>query len=453
MNKKIAFAFLLLAINFGIKAQSAELTRVLFLVDGSGSMLANMGKTDRMQVAKKYLAQTLDSLKNVKNLEIAMRVFGHTTEISKRNCNDTRLEVPFGKNNINAIKDKLFSIVARGYTPIAQSLLASAGDFPVGNKSRNIIILITDGIEECTGDPCAVSQELQKKGIFLKPFIVGIGVNGDIFQKQYACVGKYYNAETEEEFGKILGVIISQALNRTTSTLNLLDINGMPLETNVGYTVYDAQTGLVVNNYVHTMNGRGYPDTLYLDPLRKYDIVVHTLPKVEKKGIELTAGRHNIIAIDAPQGDLELIVNGVTKYSRLQAIVRKKGDLTTINAQEFGTKKRYLVGSYDLEILTTPRIYLNEIKLKQNNTTKIEIPQPGVLNIQYRRQLAGAIYTIVNNKVQWVTDINTSKNSELLTLQPGKYKIIARPWGETRTIYSFETEFTITSGSSKDITL
>ena len=38
------------------------------------------------------------------------------------------------------------------------------------------MILITDGIEECGGDH-AISIALQKKGIVLKPFVIGVGLD------------------------------------------------------------------------------------------------------------------------------------------------------------------------------------------------------------------------------------------------------------------------------------
>ena len=44
-------------------------------------------------------------------------------------------------------------IRAKGTTPIAKSLEEAAADFPIDN-SRNIVILITDGKEECGMDPC-----------------------------------------------------------------------------------------------------------------------------------------------------------------------------------------------------------------------------------------------------------------------------------------------------------
>lgn len=53
-------------------------------------------------------------------------------------------------------------LTPRGTTPIANTLAAAGNDFPPCDNCRNIIILITDGIEECNGDPCAVSQDLQK---------------------------------------------------------------------------------------------------------------------------------------------------------------------------------------------------------------------------------------------------------------------------------------------------
>ncbi len=158
---------------------------------------------------------------------------------------------PFAPNNHKAFVTRLRQIKPLGYTSITQSLLAAAKDFPVDKTARNIIVIITDGIEECNGDPCAVSQELQKKGIILKPFIIGIGSDDEKFRLTYSCAGRYYNAQSQEELQKVIGVIINQALNNTTAQINLLDIQGMPRETNVPITIYDAHTGEVVENVFH----------------------------------------------------------------------------------------------------------------------------------------------------------------------------------------------------------
>lgn len=428
-------------------------TRILFLLDASGSMVAEMGKTSRWAASVTLMSRMIDSLRSVENCEVGLRVFGHGKAINFRDCYDTKLEVPFAPNNHKQFVTRLRQIKPLGYTSITQSLLATAKDFPADKDSRNIIILITDGIEECPGDPCAVSEELQKKGIILKPFIIGLGTDGEQFKKIYNCAGRYYNAQTEDEYQKIIGVIVSQVLNNTTVQFNLLDNQNQPRETDVPITVYDAFSGKIVENLVHTMNGKGIPDTLYLDPIRKYHVVVHTLPQTEKRDIELVPGKHNTIAIETPQGQLSLKVGGITKYGSLKAIVRKSGELKTLNAQEFQTSKKYITGKYDLEILTLPRIFLSDINVRQNQTYTVEIPAPGTLQMSVGRDVVGGIFVMRDNKTEWVCDIDGSKQLQYITMQPGDYKIIYRVKSETRTLYTKNLEFKITTGTNTVVTL
>src|SRR5690606_32851034 len=101
------------------------------------------------------------------------RAYGHQKKYPPQDCDDTKLEVPFSRDNSHMIKSRINILQPKGTTPIAMSLEACAKDFP-DNKGRNIVILITDGKEECGGDPCAISQALQSKNIIVKPFIVGV---------------------------------------------------------------------------------------------------------------------------------------------------------------------------------------------------------------------------------------------------------------------------------------
>ncbi|MCO6495002.1 MAG: VWA domain-containing protein [Bacteroidetes bacterium] len=432
--------------NPGIKS------RILIIFDASGSMNAQFGNTDRMTAAKEMLYKMVDSLAQFPNVELALRVYGHQTDLKYNDCNDTKLEIPFAPYNHELIKKKVSTLRPRGYTPIARSLGQSANDFPNDNKTvRNLIILITDGIEECEGNPCEVSQELQKKGIFLKPFIIGVGSDPEVFRKFFSCAGNYYDANSMSEFETVVGVVISQALNATSCQINLVDANKKPLETNVDMTIYDAATGIELYNYYHTMNAYGVPDTLFLDPMRKYNIRVHTMPNIFKENITLIPGKHNTIALDAGQGTLKLIVDGVTRYDRLQAIVRVKGDMTTVNAQDFNTSKKYLNGDYDIEILSTPPIFVN-IKVSQDKTTEIKIPQPGKVNLTKTKDYVAAIYRIEGGKTTWVADIDEKKVNQVIVMQPGNYIIIGRARSETKTIYTFQKEFTVFSGRVTDFT-
>ena len=64
---------------------------------------------------------------------------------------------------------------------------------------RNIIILITDGIEECEGDPCAVALALQKNGVTLKPFVIGMALDLETIEA-FKCVGNFFEAKDQESF-------------------------------------------------------------------------------------------------------------------------------------------------------------------------------------------------------------------------------------------------------------
>jgi Ca-activated chloride channel homolog len=409
----------------------------------------------KMDIAKKMLNEFLDSLAEINNLEIAFRCYGHQVPLRpERSCTDTKLEVAFSPDiraNVNAIKNRLKSIVPKGTTPIAYTLEQCGGDFPVASNPniRNIIILITDGIEECDGDPCAVSLALQKKGIILKPFVIGIGLDQS-YMNAFGCVGKFYDASSEASFKNILNIVISQALNNTTVQVNLNDQIGKPSETDVNMTFYDEHSGVIRYNYIHTINNKGVPDTLVIDPIGTYKMVVHTIPPVEKTGIELIAGKHNIIAVDAPQGYLNLKMSGGMNPS---CIVRKNNEMQTLNLQQFNSLEKYIVGKYDLEILTLPRIKMSKVDVAQSKTTTIEIPQSGSVIISKQSEGPGSIFLEDNNKLVWVCNLTSSLIQETVILQPGKYRVEYRPKNAKEAIYSIEKRFKIESGISTSVKL
>lgn len=432
-------------------AQTPGKTRILIIFDASGSMTTPIENSTRIQVAKKMAIKLIDSLSSFKNVEIALRVYGHQKTADQKDCKDSRLEVPFAPNNLVIMKKKINSLVPKGWTPIAYSLQECEKDFPAEKGVRNLVIIITDGLEECTGDPCLISQSLQKKGIFLKPFIIGLG-SSEQFKLNFDCAGTYYDANTQRDFDNVIGIVVSQAMNATSCQVNLLDNQLRPIETNVLMSIYDAGTKKLLYNYEHTMNGRGVPDTLFLDPLRKYDITVHTMPPVQKNNVELVVGKHNVIAIDVPQGNIAFNCVGKTNYPDLKAVITIHGQHQTINVQTFNTTKRYLTGTYDLEILTVPRLYYDSLVVAQNKTSTITIPQPGRLQINKSRDLVCAIYRVQNGKLEWVADIG-DEYYQTLIMQPGKYVMIGRNKPETRTIYTFEKEFTITSANTTEINI
>ncbi len=429
--------------------QPEPLTRILFVFDASQSMFGRWQSDMKINIAQKLLSEMLDSLQEVENLELALRVYGHQKNFPPQDCNDTRLEVPFARNNAKKIQHRLKTIVPRGTTPIASSLEKAGGDFPECDRCRNIIILITDGIEECGGDPCAVSRSLQKRGVVLKPFIIGIGKD---FKKEFDCVGTYFDATSEQSFSKALNVVISQALNSTTAQINLLDEAGKPTETNVNMSLYDNFSGKIKYNFIHTMNHRGLPDTLILDPLLIYNLQVHTIPPVFKDSIRLNPGKHTTIAVDAPQGDLLLKMDASHRQSRdTRAIVRQSGKYQTLNVHPVNRKEKYLTGHYDLEVLTLPRMYVEDVEIKQSHTTTVEIPGPGIAVIQKSTQGFGSVYVEKENRLEWVYNLSEDQTQESLLLQPGRYVVVFRARFARNAINTLEKSFEIFTGRTTQV--
>ncbi|MFZ5940067.1 MAG: vWA domain-containing protein [Bacteroidota bacterium] len=452
---KVRMSFLLVSFLFiqgvFISAQENETgylptSRILFIFDASNSMAGIWDGEVKINIARQVLIEMVDSLENMENVEMALRVYGHQSPVPPQDCSDTRLEVPFSPENAARIRQKLRFLTPKGTTPIAHSLELAAGDFPPCSNCRNIIVLITDGIEACDGDPCAVSEELQKKGIVLRPFVIGIG-NDPGFKETFGCLGVYYDAPNKTEFREALKIVITQALNTTTAQVNLLDTKHRPTETDVNITFYDQLSGKVRYNMIHTLNGKGLPDTLDVDHLSTYRVVAQTIPPVSTDSVMLSAGKHNHIGMDAPQGYLFVRTTGGKAYDNEKILIKKSGDDKTINVQFMGTVEKYLVGKYDLEIPVFPFIRLENVEILQSYTTTVDIPEPGLVNINSPNTGYGSLYQLTKEGDQiWVANLRSGVKNQKLYLQPGTYRVIYRRADYKSSSYSVIRDFKIDSG-------
>jgi Ca-activated chloride channel homolog len=433
------------------KPMPKETTRILFVFDASQSMYGRWQSDMKINIARNILLEVLDSLKNLPDLELGLRLYGHQYNFPPQVCEDSKLEVPFAKDNFDKIKNKLNSIVPRGTTPIAYSLEQAINDFTPCDNCRNVIVLITDGIEECDGDPCEASMKLQKHGLVLKPFIIGIGTN---FEKAFNCVGTYFDASSEEKFSSALNVVVSRVLNPTTCQVNLLDANNRPTETNINMTFYDHQSGRIKYNFIHTLNSFGLPDTLNIDPLLTYDVVVHTIPPVRVDSIRLNPARHNIIPINVPQGVLVLKLNSQNENLKaIKTIIRKQGSPVTINVQDIDKSEKYITGTYSIEILCMPRIYQDNIEIMQSHTTTVDIPVPGIAVIQKLVKGYGSLFLEKDGDLELIYNFRDNEQQESLVLMPGNYRAVFRSRYADRSRYTIERSFEVKSAITTNVKL
>lgn len=446
----------LVVFSLGALAQSKvqqkipEKTRILFLFDGSGSMLEPWGRVKnqtKISVAKHILSQIIDSLKQNTKLELALRVYGHRSSRELNNCKDTQLEVPFKAKNHDAIIAKLKEIKPKGVTPITYSLEQAANDFPVSLGYRNIVILITDGIESCGGDLCATSRALQKKGIFLRPYIIGIGLQAE---KTLECAGKFIDADTPGKFFDVLNEAIEASFAKTTVSIELLDANNQPTETNVNVTLSNSLTNVSMYEFVHFRDKQGKSDTVQIDPVVDYDIIVNTVPPVIQHNVSITIGKHNVITVPIPQGNLIVQQEG-RKDANLTSIIRLKDKIDILNAQQSNETFRYLIGKYEVETLTLPR-RIFQVDIQPNKTQTILLPSPGIVNFNTISTGYGSLYEIKGDGIQkWVCNLNERKPQFALTILPGQYKIVFRVKQTKGSKYTGFKTFTLNAGETETV--
>ena len=399
----------------------------------------------RMESAKEILNEAVENLRGIPDLEIALRVYGHQSLVSNtfQDCNDTKLEVPFGPNTIDAIKKKVKFISAKGATPIARSLEAAAGDFP-SRDSRNFIILITDGLESCDNDPCVIAKKLKEKEVNVTPFVIGIGLDLS-YLEQFNCIGSFTEAENKLAFKSVLTNIIDKALLNTTVQVNLNDLSLQPKETNVSMLFYRAGTDEILYSYTHTLNQYKNPDTLVLNPGIKYDLKVETLPSILKQGISIKKHTHNTIHVDAAQGFLKFTSNRSAYNIKYPSRIIKEEFSNTINHQELGSTQKYLIGKYEMEVFTLPRTY-KKFEINEYKTTTIDIAASGTLDLKNPKLYVGQVFVKRDNEsYEWVCNLNAELRTQKWQLQPGNYKIIYREKEQFSTAYTNEKTFSIKS--------
>ena len=428
-------------------------TRILFILDASNSMNSSWGTQTRIQAAREVLNQELEALRNVPNTEIALRIYGHQTPFNnlEQDCNDTKLEVPFGINNLEQIKLKIKTVEAKGATPIARSLEAAAGDFP-DTLARNIIILITDGLESCDNDPCIIAKKLKTKGVKVTPFVIGLGMDMSYLDK-FSCIGTYSDAEDKESFRNVFKNILNTVLEKTSVQVNLNDITGKPTETNVTMFFYEAGTANLKYTFIHTLNRFGNPDTLYLDPAIAYDLKVNTTPTLLKAGITLKKHVHNTISVSAAQGFIRLTSMKSNFNPNFEMRVMPKGDSKTLLAQFYNDVYKYLTGTYEVEILTIPRIY-KTVEVTQSSVSTISIDAPGELAYTFNKPLVAQLF--LQDKLGFWNGIYTFSDSSTtgkILIQPGTYKLVYRTKDMKSSGYTHEKIITISSNKTNTLNI
>jgi hypothetical protein len=248
---------------------------LLIVLDASSSMSEKVDGEVKIDVAKDVLVGLLDDMPD--GAMIGMRYF--------QGCENSPLITPIAPLDRDFLEAAILKIQPRGTTPIAYTLEQTKGDF-AGIEGTKMILLVTDGMETCGGDPVAAAQDLLSSGYDLRINVVGfdIGRNStardQLVQIAEATGGAFYQADNREE--------LREALSLTAP---------------FSYTVYD-QDG----NVVYT--GRLGGDTAPQLPAGTYRVVIGTTPQIVLDQVVVEDQQTTTITVEKTNGGYQADIGG-----------------------------------------------------------------------------------------------------------------------------------------------
>ena len=180
----------------GIAAPNIEL-----VLDASGSMREQGKKIDgrlKIDVAKDVMMQIIRDLPD--GMKVGLRVYGQRIREGREgDCRDSELVVGFGPLDRESLLRQVQEISALGTTPLAYSLVRAARDL-AGESGAKLILLVTDGKEECNGSPRDVAARLTALGMKLRVDVVGFALAEEAVKQEMENVaaltgGRFFDAQ------------------------------------------------------------------------------------------------------------------------------------------------------------------------------------------------------------------------------------------------------------------
>jgi Ca-activated chloride channel family protein len=166
---------------FAAPASSAE--RAMIVLDASGSMWGQIDGEAKITIARRVLGEVLGTLPQ--DIELGLMAYGHR---EKGQCSDIEILVPPGHGSVGAIAAAAEGLRPLGKTPLTESVRRAAEELKY-TENKATVVLVTDGIETCQADPCALGRELERLGVGFTAHVVGFGLSAEE-GRQVACLAE-----------------------------------------------------------------------------------------------------------------------------------------------------------------------------------------------------------------------------------------------------------------------
>ena len=430
-----------------LTALHSDPLHVIFIIDASGSMWADMDKSTRMQQAKMVLTKLADKVPE--DAVVGLIAYGHT---SATDCDDIATLIPLKTFDKASFQKAVSLLEPKGKTPIAgavQHALNSIQQF----KTPVSLVVVTDGLETCDGDACAYMKQARSDGRQVTMHVIGFGITEKNLSSleclAQAGGGQYMSADNADQ----LTLALEQSIQKPSPGNAYLSVKAS-LEgalKDATVKVFSTDKDSLV------MSGRTYdhaetnPRLFQLDAgsysLEINPVGIAGIEALRFDHIQLKDGDTIYQAVEFQQAIVKVLVtrNGVLSDGVIQVFpVGSKVAVATARSYDHAKHNPAIMkippGTYDIEIAS--------VEISGRPSTRIEnwsVPAAGTREITHDFKsgelLIGAtrgseLVDATVNVVRIETGVSSgagrtymsaSSNPKKFILSPGKYRIDLGP--------------------------
>lgn len=291
-------------------AQDKAPKDTILILDASGSMWGQIDGINKIVIAKDTVESLVRGLPAEQRL--GMVAYGHRKE---GDCSDIETLADVGADRDTVIK-QIRNLSPKGKTPLTKSVQHSAEALNYTKNAANII-LVSDGLETCEADPCALARTLEENGLDFTVHVVGFDVTEEE-RKGLVCIaeetgGQFMSADNAEQLTEALTHVamaeieageptgVPQVVSLKATILKggpdiQKDLNWTVVSNETGETVFEAENAGYVDfevtpgTYRATAVWTGWPhdnDRYSSDKTGQAEFVIDTAPTVVTVPIDL----------------------------------------------------------------------------------------------------------------------------------------------------------------------
>lgn len=445
-------SFFTLAINAQENSDKTS-SKIIFVLDASGSMWGKIGSEEKIVSAKRVLKNAIENLPE--NAEVGLIAYGHR---NKSDCADIETLSTVKPLEKSALSKTIDALDPKGRTPITDSLRRAIAEVRALKTDETVkIVLISDGLETCAGDPCKLVREAKAAGVKITLHVIGFDT-GKLNVEQLECVaqagaGFYLNAGNAEQLGAALDEAVSAEIAEYKNFLSVKAIADGKLT--------DASVEVrKIGTTESFEGGRTYesadtnPRIIPL-PAGIYDVTVRAVrldgsPTIIYEKVEINEGETVEKTADFSAGELVIKITRNDVLDDASVVVFTESDKKQVSAGRTYMSKplvlRLIPGRYYLEISPVAMTGAEKTVLKNvvvaagEKQTPVEYNfESGTIRIGSKlgAELIDSTVNIIDPKTGKTlggkrTYTNRNSNPAEFILSPGTYRIKAaavRPAG------------------------